>query len=95
MNNLAWILATCPDAKARNGSEAVQLAERACRRGGNRPAFLDTLAAAYAEAHRFADSTNAMQRAIALAEATRQTNFLPAFRSRLELYLAGKPYRAP
>ena len=28
LNNLAWLLATCPDASLRNGAEAVQLAKR-------------------------------------------------------------------
>ena len=30
LNNLAWLLATCPDAAFRNGPEAVRLATRAC-----------------------------------------------------------------
>src|ERR1039458_5891382 len=51
LNLIARVLATSPDAALRNGTEAVSLAERAVRLSdGHAPAFLDTLAAAYAEA---------------------------------------------
>ena len=54
---LAWSLATCPDPESRNGFEAVQMAETICRESNNRqPDFLDTLAAAYAEAGCFGDA---------------------------------------
>jgi len=33
-NNLAWILATCPDARYRDGTEAVRSARRGCRLAG-------------------------------------------------------------
>ena len=54
LNNLAWTLAAYPDARFRNGTEAVALATRACEltRYGN-PIALATLAAAYAEAGQF------------------------------------------
>src|SRR5262249_56003063 len=32
LNNLAWLLATCPDERFRNGREAVELAKKATRR---------------------------------------------------------------
>ena len=40
-NNLAWILATCPDASFRNGTRAVDLAHRAVKMSGRkcRPSF--------------------------------------------------------
>ena len=57
LNNTAWTLATSPNASVRNGVEAVALAERAAKlSAGNDPAVLDTLAAAYAEARRFAEA---------------------------------------
>ena len=57
LNNLAWVLATCPDDQLRNGAEAVRLAERACELTHYRePLFIGTLAAAYAEAGRFSGS---------------------------------------
>ena len=56
-NNLAWILATAADPSNRDGKQAVQLAEQACALTGQRePLVLGTLAAAYAEAGRFAEA---------------------------------------
>src|SRR5205085_8477977 len=40
LNNLAWILATQPDASLRNGTEAVRLAERACELTAYKEAIL-------------------------------------------------------
>ena len=49
-NDLAWLLATAPDARFRDGPRAVEHATRACELSGWRDAAaLDTLAAAYAE----------------------------------------------
>ena len=53
LNNLAWALATCPDASLRNGAKAVQLARQANRLSdGKNPLVLRTLAAACADALR-------------------------------------------
>lgn len=49
-NALAWLLATCPEAAIRKGTEAVAHATTACELTRWRDAaYLDTLAAAYAE----------------------------------------------
>ena len=54
LNGLARLVATCPNAKYRNGRLAVELATRACERAEwTEPSFMDTLAAAYAEAGDF------------------------------------------
>src|SRR5262249_34877013 len=51
LDELAWLFATYPDSKSRDGTEAVRLAEHACDLTERKiPALLDTLAAAYAEA---------------------------------------------
>ena len=93
LNNLAWILATNPKEQIRDGSEAVRLAERACALSASgQPSLLDTLAAAYAEAGRFADATTTIQKAITLAETAGNTNAAAKFRVRLELYRLNKPY---
>lgn len=69
LNNLAWILATSPDPKLRNGSEAVQLAGMACSiTHRSQPTMLGTLAAAYAEAGRFDDAISTANQARELAE---------------------------
>jgi len=51
LNNLAWLLATCSDDTLRDGKEAVECAERACKLTMNKQTgYIGTLAAAYAEA---------------------------------------------
>jgi tetratricopeptide (TPR) repeat protein len=57
------------DAKiARDGAQAVALAERAVRlTGGRQPAVLDALAAAYAEAGRFSEAVDIAGQALQLA----------------------------
>ena len=94
MNALAWIYATSPQAPLRNGAEAVRLAEQACKlTQRQKTAVLDTLAAAYAEAGRFADAVKTTEEIRALAVSAHDTNTLDKARQRLELYLAGKAYR--
>jgi tetratricopeptide (TPR) repeat protein len=98
LNHLAWLEATHPDAKLRDGPEAVRLAERACRAmeiGGRewRPSgvaadCLDTLAAAYAEVGRFDDAIKTVRRAIEMVDRY-------DYWTRLDLYKAKRPYREP
>jgi Flp pilus assembly protein TadD len=94
LNNLARLLATCPDASIRNGAEAVRFAERAVELSrGEDAAILDTLAAAYAEAGRFADAVRTAQKAINLSIQKDQPAAADAVRTRLILYQSGKPFR--
>jgi tetratricopeptide (TPR) repeat protein len=93
LNNLAWILATHPDAALRNGPEAVRLAERACRLTRDQQAFfVGTLAAAYAEAGRFTEAIAAAEKAIRLAQAAGQKEVQQKNQQLLELYRAGRAY---
>jgi tetratricopeptide (TPR) repeat protein len=72
LNNLAWILATDPDPKNRNGDDAVKFAAQACAlTHSSEPLLLGTLAAAYAEAGRFDDAIATAQSAhdVAMAQA--------------------------
>jgi protein O-mannosyl-transferase len=95
-NNLAWLLATCPQASLRNGTKAVELARQASElTGGKSPAFLDTLAAAYAEAGQFSEAVKTAQDALRLAEAQTNTVLTGELKSELKLYQAGGPYRSP
>ena len=54
MNIAAWFMATNVEDGLRNGPDAVNLASRAVQLAGPAPGFLDTLAAAWAEAGDFA-----------------------------------------
>ncbi len=51
--DLAWLLATCPDARIRDGRRAVSLARHALELARDHPYLPETLAAAYAEAGNF------------------------------------------
>jgi len=94
LNNLAWLRATHSQTEARNGVEAVRLAERACELSRRQqPVYLGTLAAAYAEAGRFADAINAAQEARDLALAIGQPEVAKANENLLTFYRANKPYR--
>ncbi len=96
LNNLAWLLAAAPNDALRNGNEAVQLAEKACKLTQYKQAlFVGTLAAAYAEAGRFDDATRTAELARTLAETAGQTNLVLRNQELLQLYRAGKPYRDP
>lgn len=93
-NDLAWLLATCPQAEVRDGKEAVRLAEQACQViGGKEARFWGTLDAAYAEAGRFDEAVATAQKARALALAAGQKDIAEAAEARLALYRAGKAYR--
>ena len=96
LNNLAWLLATSPDSTARNGAEAVRLAEQGCRLSGYQQAqLLGTLAAAYAEAGRFTEAVATAQKSIELARAGGDTRFAAVNEQLLGLYRAGRPYHEP
>jgi len=92
--NLAWWLATCPEAKYRNGAEAVKYARGLIQRtGGSNPQVLDALAAAQAEAGDFAAAARTAARALAAARADDGMKKLAeAVEKRLELYRGSKPY---
>ena len=93
LNNLAWLLATSPDDSLRNGTEAVQLAEKASRLTQYKEIVpLGTLAAAYAEAGRFGEAVATGEKSLALATATGQERFAAINRQLLTYYRAGKPW---
>jgi arylsulfatase A-like enzyme/Flp pilus assembly protein TadD len=90
MNELAWILATHPDARVRDAAEAVRLAERAAALSQRRePVVLDTLGAAYAEAGDFGRATAAAEAALQTAPSALKGEIA----RRLQLYRGGQPYR--
>jgi tetratricopeptide (TPR) repeat protein len=89
---LAWMLATCPDDKYRHADKALESATRALKLGDASDArLLDTVAAAYAEAGDFAQAVKFAQQAVVMGGDSQSQ----AYRSRLELYRQGQPFRSP
>ncbi len=94
LERLAWIAATDPRPELRNGTEAVNLARRACELTGNKEArYLTTLAAAYAEAGRFAEAVSTVETAERLTAGTGQRELAAKCASLLEALKSGKPWR--
>jgi protein O-mannosyl-transferase len=93
-NNMALVLATFPDTRVRNGTKAVELAERADHLTGNANASISaTLAAAYAEAGQFPNAITTAKRALQLATDQGNTALADAIRAEIRLYQSGLPYR--
>ncbi len=91
--NWAWLRATCPVAKLRDGEDAIEHAQQAnqlCE--GKRPDVLDTLAAAYAEAGRFPEALATARQALELARQQNNPSLADAVRARIALYEAGQPF---
>jgi protein O-mannosyl-transferase len=92
-NNLAWLLATCPDSSLRDGEKAVTLAQQAKQlAGGESPQLLDTLAAAYAEAGRYGEAVETAKWALSLSATQNNRPLAEAIQSRLKLYAVHSPY---
>ncbi len=94
-NNLAWLLATCPDATYRSGPKALRLAEWACQATDYKsPPLLDSLAAAYAEMGQFEQAVRTIRLAIEIVRSSHKGS-TETLESRLKLYMAAKCYREP
>jgi tetratricopeptide (TPR) repeat protein len=93
LNNLAFLLANCPETTLRNGPEAVQFAEKACQlMHYQEPASVVTLATAYAEAGRLDDALAAAEKACALAAVSGDQDILERSQELLALYRAQKQH---
>jgi cytochrome c-type biogenesis protein CcmH/NrfG len=93
LNNLAWILAASPEAKFRNGAEAVDLATRACELTKyQNPITLTTVAAAYGEAGKFGEGISFAEQAQALT-AGRNGPVAARLKAMLQAFHAGQAYR--
>jgi tetratricopeptide (TPR) repeat protein len=88
----AWLRATCPDARYRDGAGAVRDALQACELSAwADPNCLDNLAAAYAENGQFDYALKWQEKALespGLRSSTR-----PSAEARVKLYRSRKPYR--
>jgi tetratricopeptide (TPR) repeat protein len=93
LNNLAWLLASCPEAASRNGPEAVRLATRACELTKySQPLLIGTLAAAQAEAGDFPAAIATAERAAALATALHLEDIAARNRELIQLYRQGQAF---
>ncbi len=91
-NTLAWLLATSTQDALRNAQRAKELALTACELTRyQEPNFVDTLAAAHAEAGEFEEAQRLQKKA--LESAAFDKRFGKEARERLALYAAGRPYR--
>jgi tetratricopeptide (TPR) repeat protein len=94
LDGLAWILSTDANAAFRNGTEAVKMAERACVLTERKDAEkLKTLAAAYAEAGRFAEAVSTAQAAKDLAVAGSMPDLADECSAMLHRFQQSQPWR--
>ena len=90
-NSCAWIWATCPESKYRDGKKAVESATKACELTKWKDAFtVGTLAAAHAEA---GDFVSAVKWQIKANELYADAQDMRKGQDRLKLYQERKPYR--
>ena len=95
-HTLSWLLATTPDARWRNGAEALELAKRLAQSSaGSDPQILDTLAAAYAESGEFDRAIETATEALNLLATQSSPLLAKGIGARLRLYQSHRPYRDP
>ena len=88
----AWLMATCPNPKFRNGKGAIQIAAQLAKATkANHPEIISTLAAAYAETGDFQNAVKWQTEAV--AKASPQTREI--HQQRLDTLTAGRPIRYP
>lgn len=91
LNDYAWLLATSPFDRVRNGQQALTLALQAVDRR-RVPAYLDTLAAAYAETGKFQQAVETQREALALVPEG-NADLAAELETHLAAFEAGKPWR--
>jgi len=90
-NSVAWFLATCPQGDLRDGKRAVQHATKACEMTNWKHGdYVDTLAAAYAEAGEFEQAVRREQEALQLPDMQSKQDEAKA---RVILYQSRTPFR--
>jgi tetratricopeptide (TPR) repeat protein len=93
--NIAWVLATTPDASIRDGIKALEFAQRAVELSGGRdPNFLRALAAAYAETGRFPEAITTAKQAMLIATMQGKSRFAKVLDEDVGLYREHVPLRA-
>jgi Flp pilus assembly protein TadD len=92
-NNLAWLLATHPDAAHRDGARALALAAALVRERPDDADTLDLLAAAQAESGRFGEAERSAAAAAAAARRAGRDALAAQIAARQALYATGQAYR--
>ncbi len=93
LNELAWVLATCPTQELRNGAEAIKHIEQQAKSSKD-GSELDTLAAAYAEIGDFNSAISTQNEVIKIKkQQSGSSHSLSPYQERLSLYMNKKPYR--
>jgi len=93
ISRLAWVLATHPDERVRDGAEALRLAKRAAVPSmKGRPLVDATLAAAHARVGEFTEAVALAESALRLAEAEGNARVAGEIREQLACYRAGRAY---
>src|SRR5438132_5471989 len=92
-NNIAWVRATAADPDLRDGREALELAQRALRDGGENAVVLRTLAAAQAENGQFAKAIATCQRCEQLAQKNGDRAMVESLRDCIESFRHGQGLR--
>jgi hypothetical protein len=93
LSNLAFLLATSPDATLRDLPGATRMAEKACELTHyHTPVFLSTLGVVYSETGRFDEAVWMAEKAVALASETGEQALVQKNQELLKLYRAHKPY---
>lgn len=91
-NQLAWMKATCPEASVRDGTEAIAIATKTCEMNGwKHHAFINTLAASYAETSDFKKAIEFQERALRTGKPTQVEQ--DRMKRRLEMYRQSQPFR--
>jgi tetratricopeptide (TPR) repeat protein len=94
LNELAWILATYPDDRIRDGQRALALAQRASEMTNNENlVILDTLASAYAEVGRYEEALKTIKKALSITSISTPKELSAHLRSQRNLFETGKPAR--
>jgi len=92
-NDIAWVRATVADTDLRDGREALELAQRALRAGGENAVLLRTLAAAQAENGQFVEAIATCQRGEELARRNGDLAMVESLRNCAESFRRGETLR--
>jgi serine/threonine protein kinase len=93
LNSLAWLQATYPIPEFRDGTKAVDNATQACElTKWNNTTYIDTLAAACAEAGDFEAAIKWQQKAIDLLSDRERSKYQAEYEAKLKLYEADQAY---